>query len=74
MSITLTGLSAKQKVLADIIWACDTKAKVELFIYSLPKKDRIQATVVLEMITLAFLDEVETIDPETIKVIDKFRN
>ena len=38
--ITITGLSNKQKVLMDVMWAMDDMPAVEAFIKSLPKRDQ----------------------------------
>ena len=38
--ITITGLTAKQKVLMDVMWAMDTMPAVEAFIKTLPKRDQ----------------------------------
>jgi hypothetical protein len=73
MSITLTGLSAKQRALADIMWTMDSRDKVDSFIGTLMPRDRRDAEVVLEMIILAFMDQVESVDEAKI-VLDKFRN
>ena len=37
--ITITGLTNKQKVLMDVMWAMEDMPAVEAFIKSLPKKD-----------------------------------
>ena len=37
--ITITGLTNKQKVLMDVMWAMDSMPAVEAFIKSLPKRD-----------------------------------
>jgi hypothetical protein len=71
--IEIQGLTRKQRLLADIIWALDTQAQVQNFIRSLPPKDREQAEVITEMIILAFVDQCDTIDPEVSRVIDQFR-
>jgi hypothetical protein len=38
--ISITGLTNKQKVLMDVMWAMDTMPAVEAFIKSLPKRDQ----------------------------------
>ena len=38
--ITITGLTNKQKVLMDVMWAMDTMPAVEAFIKTLPKRDQ----------------------------------
>ncbi len=36
IEITIEGLNERQKFLADIIWACDTRTQINAFIRSLP--------------------------------------
>ncbi len=36
MEITIQGLNKRQQVLADIIWACETRKEINTFIRSLP--------------------------------------
>jgi hypothetical protein len=69
--IEIVGFNKKQRLLADIIWELDTQDQVQAFIRSLPKKDREQAQVVCEMMILAFMDEVDTVDERTIDIINK---
>jgi len=38
--ITITGLTNKQKVLMDVMWAMEDMPAVEAFIKSLPKRDQ----------------------------------
>jgi hypothetical protein len=56
--IQLEGLNTKQKVLCDVIWHLDTRDRVDAFIRTLPKKDRMDAEVLVEMMILAYIDEV----------------
>lgn len=37
--ISISGLTAKQRVLMDVMWAMDTMPAVEAFIKSLPTRD-----------------------------------
>lgn len=69
--IQIEGLNKKQRMFADIIWSLDTQDQVQAFIRSLPKADRDQAQVVCEMMILAFFDEVDTVDAQTIDIINK---
>lgn len=69
--IQIEGLTKKQRMLADIIWSLDTQDQVQAFIKSLPEKDRKQAVVVTQMMILAFIDEVDTVDERTIDIINK---
>ncbi len=72
MDIQIEGLTAKQKALCDIIWACDSKEQVVRFVASLPAKDRMEAQSMVEMMTLAFLDTVESTDLAK-SVLDSYR-
>ena len=60
--ITIDGFTAKQRVLADIMWSMDSKDRVNMFIDTLLPQDQREARTVLEMIILAFTDEVESVD------------
>ena len=73
MAITINGLSARQKVFADVIWACNGRDEVSAFIRGLPQKFRREATLVLEMMIASVFDECHTVDPEVIALIDKLR-
>jgi len=72
MKVQIEGFTAKQRALADIMWAMDSKDKVHNFISTLVPRDQREAEVVLEMIILAFTDEIVSVD-EANKVLDKFR-
>jgi len=71
--IQIEGLNKKQRMLADIIWSLDTQDQVKAFIASLPAKDRLQAQLVTQMMILAFIDEVNSIEPETVELINSFK-
>ena len=62
MNIELHGLSAKQMALADIMWAIDSKAGVESFISTLPQTDQRDCRTIIELMQLAFVDEVDSVD------------
>lgn len=52
--IEIHGLTSQQKLLADIIWMCDTQQNVDRFIDSLPTDDlKYQAQSVIELMVLA---------------------
>jgi hypothetical protein len=58
IEITLEGLNARQKVLADMIWACDSKAEIDLFIKSLPNKAlKTEAQVIIDMLLMATIEQ-----------------
>ena len=54
----IEGLSELQRSLADSMWELETLDDVHKFINSLPKQLRIQARTVLEMMTVAAVDEM----------------
>ena len=58
IEITLDGLNTRQKVLADMIWACDSKADVENFINCLGTRAlRKEAETIVEMLILATVEQ-----------------
>ncbi len=57
--IAIEGLNKKQRALADVMWAMDSRAQVESFINALHPKDQKDAQTVCELMILAFIDEVE---------------
>ena len=59
--INIDGLSVKQKVICEVIWQLDTRDKVDAFVNTLPKKDRMDAEVLVELMILAYIDEVEDV-------------
>jgi len=76
--IKLTGLNARQKVLADIMWAIEEWDDVERFIATLPKRERIECEGIVEMMKMELVEGYRTgmgLDntQEANVVIDKFR-
>ena len=58
IEITLEGLNARQKVLADMIWACDSKADVENFINCLGTRAlKKEAETIVEMLIMATVEQ-----------------
>ena len=58
IEITLEGLNARQKVLADMIWACDSKADVDNFIMALGTTAlRREAETIVEMLLMATIEQ-----------------
>lgn len=57
--IQLEGLNKKQRAFADILWGMNTQEEVERFMLTLPIDDRNQCQTVLELIILAYMDEVD---------------
>ena len=70
--ITLTGLSRKQKVLCDIMWTISTRDGVEDFISTLPATDQQDCRTLIELMVMAFADEVVD-TTEAKEVLAQFR-
>ncbi len=71
--IQIEGLSKKQRVLADIIWGIGSREQFDAFVNSLPEKDRKEALVVADMILWACWDQVDTVEPETVEMINSVK-
>ena len=71
--IQIEGLTTKQRVFADVIWACQSESQVMSFILSMPPADRKDAYTVLTMMTAAVVDEVTEIDPAVTKLLQRIR-
>jgi hypothetical protein len=70
--IEIQGLSPKQMALADIMWAISSREGVDSFISTLPKSDARTCRLLIELMQLAFLDEITNTQAAD-RVIDKFR-
>jgi len=58
IEITIAGLNERQKVLADMIWACDSKADVENFINCLGTRAlRKEAEVIVDLLLMATIEQ-----------------
>ena len=57
--IQIRGFSAKQQLIADIVWQLDTMPQIREFIGCLPASDRVDAEIVVDMIIHACLDQVD---------------
>ena len=55
------------------MWILDSTDQVTTFIRSLPKKDRLQAQVVCELMILACIDEVDSVEDSTVDLINSFK-
>lgn len=71
MQIELHGLSPKQMALADIMWSIDSKAGVESFISTLPRADQLTCRSLIELMQLAFADEIQD-TTEAQELLSKF--
>jgi hypothetical protein len=56
--IELHGLTSKQMALADIMWAISSREGVEAFIATLPTEQKRDCRTIIELMQLAFADEV----------------
>ena len=78
VEITLNGLNARQKVLADIMWSIEEWDDIERFINSLPKRERAEAEGIVEMMRMEVVESYRremgiTDTPEADRVIAKAR-
>lgn len=56
--IEIQGLTGQQRIMADIIWMCDTQDRVDRFIDSLPTEDlKLQARSVVELMVMAYMEK-----------------
>ena len=60
--IKLEGLNARQRVLADIMWSIEEWTDVERFIATLPKAERLECRTLIQMMIMAFADEITEVD------------
>jgi hypothetical protein len=56
VEIKLEGLNARQKVLADIMWAIEEWNDVERFIATLPKREKAECQSILEMMKMELVE------------------
>ena len=58
IDITIEGLNAEQRVLANIIWSYEDYADVQKFINSLPKRQKIAAQGIVELMRMAAVEQL----------------
>lgn len=68
--IQIEGLNQRQRALADVLWMMNGREDVNRFIKALHPTMRAEAETVVEMMILAVVDEVETIDPKVKELLD----
>ena len=73
MAIQITGLSKRQRAIADVLWMMNTRADAERFIASLEPQTQRDANTVVEMMQLAIIDECDTVDDSVKSIIDNLR-
>lgn len=58
IEITIQGLNKRQQVLADIIWACDTRKQINEFIRSLPTVQlQDEARSIVDLMIMATIEQ-----------------
>ncbi len=58
MEITIEGLNARQRVIADIIWACETRKQINEFIRSLPTVQlQDEARAIVDLMIMATVEQ-----------------
>ncbi len=58
IEITIDGLNARQRVLADIIWQFETRAQINAFIRSLPTVDlQDEAKSIVDLMIMATIEQ-----------------
>ena len=58
IEITIEGLNERQRFLADIIWACETRAQINTFIRSLPTVDlQDEARSIVDLMIMATVEQ-----------------
>ena len=60
--ITITGLTAKQKALMDIMWSMDSMPAVQSFIKTLPTRDRQDCLALVAIAVQESLEEDNRMD------------
>jgi hypothetical protein len=73
MSVQIRGLSKRQRAIADVLWMMNTREDAERFIASLEPQTQRDANTVVEMMQLAIIDEIETVDESVKSIIDNLR-
>ena len=70
--IEIQGMNPKQMALADIMWGISSKEGVDAFIQTLPAVEQRECKTIIQMMQLAFLDEITDTHTASM-VIDRFR-
>jgi hypothetical protein len=73
MSVQIRGLSKRQRAIADVLWLMNNRADAERFIASLEPQTQQDALTVVEMMQLAIIDEVDSVDDDVKLMIDNLR-
>jgi hypothetical protein len=70
--ITIPGLNPKQKALCDIMWTLEEYDAVEAFIATLPKAERKECRTLIQLMVMAFADEVTVNVTEAKEILNQF--
>lgn len=60
--ITISGLNSRQKTLCEIMWSLEEFNAVEAFIATLPRADRLECRTLIQLMIMAFADEVTDLE------------
>jgi hypothetical protein len=70
--ITIPGLNPKQKALCDIMWTLEEYDAVEAFIATLPRAERKECRTLIQLMVMAFADEVTVNVTEAKEILNQF--
>lgn len=73
MDLVVEGLTPTQVDLANQLWKMDTQEEIDEFISQLPKRARIQAITVKEMMIAACVDQAIREEPDLQLAADTLR-
>lgn len=58
IEFTIAGLNDRQKMIADLLWQCNTKAQIDALIKNLPNDEmRREANNIVELMILAAVEQ-----------------
>lgn len=72
-AIEITGLTTRQRAIADVLWMMNGKDSVLSFINSLEAETKKDAMVVLNMMVAAVMDEIDLVEDVVKSEIDRIR-
>jgi hypothetical protein len=70
--ITIPGLNPKQRALCDIMWGLEEYTAVEAFIATLPQAERRECRTLIQLMVMAFADEVTVNVTEAKEILNQF--
>ena len=77
IEFTIEGLTAKQMVLADIMWSLDGMEEVTAFIATLPRAERRECATIIELMKMAVVEQcydgINPDMPEAQSVLNQFK-